>query len=440
MSTLAAAPVAAPATILCVDDEPNILASLQRLFRKNQFRVLCADSAAAGLAILAREAVDIVISDMQMPECNGADFLERVRASWPGTMRLLLTGYADIDAIVGAINRGEIYRYVTKPWTEADIMQVVHDALARRALEHEKSRLERLTRDQNLSLLELNTTLEDRVRERTAELQSAQQALMATNARLKANFLTSIKVLSGMIEMRGGSMAGHARSVADLARRIALRMGLSAREAQDVFVAGLLHEIGKTGFPDTLLHMPEYALKGDALGQYRKYPQAGAMLLLPLDELRIAARIVGAHRERFDGTGFPSRLAGFDIPLGARILAVAYDFAALQSGQLVQRLVDGKQAAVLLAESRGKRYDPDVIEAFYDVRTGRHLADEVADMAMAIPQLRPGMTLGRDLVSDDGALLLSADHVLSERLLKQLADFERRSGTTLQLYIKTAAS
>jgi hypothetical protein len=160
---------------------------------------------------------------------------------------------------------------------------------------------------------------------------------------------------------------------------------------------------------------------------------------MPLEELREAARIVGAHRERFDGTGFPNRLAGFDIPVGARILAVAYDFEALQSGQLVQRQLDARQAAGLLAESRGKRYDPDVIEAFYDVRTGRHVVDEVSDITMGVSQLRPGMALARDLVSEEGALLLSADHVLNDRMLKQLADFERRSGTTLQLYIKTGA-
>lgn len=439
MSAAAAAAAGAtlPATILCVDDEPNILASLQRLFRKHHFRVLCADGAAAGLAVLEQETIDVVISDMRMPECSGTDFLERVRERWPTTMRLLLTGYADVGSIVGAINRGEIYRYITKPWNDEDILLVVRDALGRRTLEQEKQRLEKLTREQNRSLLELNATLEERVRERTLELHSAQQALLASNHRLKGNFLTSIKILSSMIEMRGGAMAGHARGVADLARKVALRMGLSAREAQDVFVAALLHEIGKIGFPDAMLRMPEYVLKGDALGRYRRYPQLGEQLLMPLEELREVARIVGAHRERFDGTGFPNRVAGFDIPVGARILAVAYDFEALQSGQLVQRQLDAGQAAGLLAESRGKRYDPDVIEAFYDVRTGRHVMDEVSDIAMGVHQLKPGMTLARDLVSDEGALLLSAEHVLNERLLKQLADFERRSGTSLQLHIKT---
>lgn len=440
LSAIAPSPAQAQATILCVDDEPNILASLQRLFRKNHFRVLCADGAAAGLAVLEREEVDIVMSDMRMPHCSGTDFLDSVRQRWPCTMRLLLTGYADVGSIVGAINRGEIYRYITKPWNEEDILLVVRDALGRRTLEQEKGRLEQLAQAQNRSLLALTGTLEERVRARTQELQSAQLAVLASNDRLKSNFLTSIKILSGMIEMRGGALAGHARAVAHLARKVAVRMGLSQREAQDVFLAGLLHEIGKTGFADGLLHMPEYAMKGDALGQYRKYPQLGEQLLMPLEELRLAARIVGTHRERFDGTGFPGRLSGFDIPVGARILAVAYDFEALQSGQLVQRRLDARQAAALLAESRGKRYDPDVIEAFYDVRTGRHVTEEVADIAMGVSQLRAGMRLGRDLVSAEGALLLSADHVLSERLLKQLADYERRAGATLQLFIKTGSA
>jgi len=100
--------------------------------------------------------------------------------------------------------------------------------------------------------------------------------------------------LSGLVETRSGAVAGHGRRVADLARRIALRMGLSQREAQDVFVAGLLHEIGKTGLPDDLIAMPESLLKGENLGLYRKYPVLGEQLLMPLEELREAARIIRA--------------------------------------------------------------------------------------------------------------------------------------------------
>jgi response regulator RpfG family c-di-GMP phosphodiesterase len=430
---------AAPAgTILCVDDEPNILSALRRLFRRENYRVLCAGSAAAGWAALEEEHVDIVISDMQMPEVNGTEFLERVRQRWPDTLRLLLTGHADHEATVGAINRGEVWRYITKPWNEDAILLVVRDALERQALQREKARLEVLTRQQNERLLELNATLEERVRDRTAALSAAQKSLQGSHERLKSNFLTLIKVLSGLVETRGGAAAGHGRRVADLARRLALRMGLSQRETQDVFVAGLLHEIGKTGLPDDLIAMPESLLKGENLGLYRKYPILGEQLLMPLEELREAARIIRAHRERFDGAGFPEGVAGFDIPLGARILAVARDFEALQRGLLVQRQLDATQATDLVVEGSGKRYDPGVVEAFYDIRTGRSMTDDIADVAVGVAGLKPGMVLSRDLLSAEGTLLLSADHVLNDRMVRQLSDFERRSAMQLQLYVKVA--
>ncbi|MGE5622881.1 MAG: response regulator, partial [Bacillota bacterium] len=127
MSVVAALPDAAPdktARILFVDDEQNILASLRRLFRTQGFQVMTADSAKAGLSMLETEAVDLVISDMRMPEMDGARFLEQVRRRWPDTIRILLTGYSDIQSIMDAINRGEIYRYITKPWDDNDIVLV----------------------------------------------------------------------------------------------------------------------------------------------------------------------------------------------------------------------------------------------------------------------------------------------------------------------------
>lgn len=438
-SAMATAPHPA-ATILCVDDEPNILSSLRRQFRKENYRVLCAGSGADGVALLERETVDIVISDMRMPKMDGTEFLECVRRRWPATLRLLLTGQADVESTIGAINRGEIYRYITKPWNEDALLLVVRDALERLTLGREKDRLEALARQQNEALRELNATLEQRVRARTGELSAARNALQDSNERLKTNFLTLIRILSGMVDRRGGAIPGHGRRVADLARRVALRMGLPAREAQDVFVAGLLHEIGKTGLPDALLDLPESLLKGDYLARYRHYPQLGEQLLMPLEELREPARIIRSHRERFDGTGFPDGARGFDIALGARILAVARDFEALQKGMLVQNQVDARRATELVAESRGKRYDPAVVEAFYDIRTGRSIAEDIAEIALDVGQLRPGMALSRDLLAADGALLLSADHVLDERMLRQLAEFESRSGHRLQLFIRSGAA
>ena len=141
---------AAPAfTLLCVDDEANILSALRRLFRPHGYTVLTAGGGEEGLEILAREPVDLIISDMRMPVMDGARFLGEARKRHPDTVRLLLTGYADMESTIEAINAGQISRYISKPWNDQDVLLTVREALERKQLEKEKARLEALTRSQN---------------------------------------------------------------------------------------------------------------------------------------------------------------------------------------------------------------------------------------------------------------------------------------------------
>lgn len=423
--------------ILCVDDEPHILSALRRLFRTQGYETLCAGSAREGLDLLTGHPVDVVISDMRMPGVDGVKFLEQARLACPQAVRMLLTGYADVAQIMGAVNRGEIYRYITKPWDDTEIVLVVRHALERSMLEREKRRLEALTRHQNEQLRQLNQGLEAQVAERTAQLKDAHDDLMASNEKLKRSFLTSIRVFSSIIELRSAHLAGHSRRVADLARRLAQRMGMDAQEVQQVFVAGLLHDIGKIGFPDTLLELPVSMMNGDQLNWYREYPARGQRLLMPLEDLAEAAALVRAHQERFDGEGYPDRLAGLDIPLGARILALASDYDNLQIGVLARGRLSREQAAALVVERRGKRYDPAVVAAFVELTTGRSAAPEgPPDRELRVAALRPGMRTARDLVMRDGQLLLSADHVLTERLIAQIADFEASTKEQFTVHVR----
>ncbi|MDL2355773.1 MAG: response regulator [Pseudomonadota bacterium] len=427
-------PANAVPTLLCVDDEPNILAALRRLFRPAGYRVLVAESGAAGLLVLENDSVDLVISDMRMPEMDGAQFLEQVRARWPDTIRLLLTGYSDVGAILAAINRGEIYRYITKPWDDNDIQLVVRHALERRTLGLEKDRLEALTRQQNETLMTLNDSLEAKVAARTGELKAAHDTLVASNDKLKRNFITTIKILSGMIEMRGSHLAGHARHVADLARRLAIKLGMDAKQSQEVFIAALLHDIGKIGFSDELLDIPANRLAGDHLGNFRKHPLRAEQLLMPLEDLRGGAAIVRAHMERFDGAGFPDGLSGLAIPQGARILALASDYHNLQNGALLGRRVLPEDAKQIIYNSSGKRYDPAVVAAFRALFEG-DIIEPPADLALLSRQLVPGMVLSRDLVTRDGVMLLSAEHLLDAGLIRQVQDFESKSESRLAIRV-----
>lgn len=426
-------------SVLCVDDEPNILSSLRRLFKGAGLEVQVANGGAAGLEVLKSRSFDVVISDMRMPEMDGTEFLERVRESWPDTIRLLLTGYSEIASIVGAINRGEIYRYVAKPWDDNDIVLIVRQAIERKQLEAEKRQLEVLTAQQNVQLRELNATLEARVLERTEQLRLANSALQSANERLKSAFITSIKVFSTLLELRGGTLSGHSRRVADLSRRIAVSMGLDASVAQDIFVAALLHEVGKVGFSDELLATPVALMIPAQFDEYRRHPFYAEQLLFPLTELRAATDIIVAQFERFDGTGVPGKLADQAIPVGARILSVASDYDAMQIGTLVQRKLTAEEARTLIVHGSGKRYDPQVVQAFMlvlvppvaVVQERSRREREISDSSL----LQPGMVLSRDLITPSGLLMLSAEHVLDARLIQKIRDFERVGALQLRISV-----
>jgi response regulator RpfG family c-di-GMP phosphodiesterase len=429
----------APATLLFVDDEPGILSSLRRLFRPHGYRILVAESGALGLAELEKTSVDLVISDMRMPEMDGATFLKAVRQRWPDTVRILLTGYADVTSTVAAINEGEIYRYVSKPWDDNEIVNTVREALERYRLKQENLRLTALTQSQNEELKGLNASLEQKVAERTAELRQALSFVEQSHGELKKSFLTSVQVFAGLIELRSGPagsrLAGHGRRVADMARNLAQRLGMGDVEVQNIMLAGLLHDVGKMGLPDDLLGKAFNTLSQDQRALVMKHPVIGQNILIAIDKFKDAAILVRHHHESFDGNGYPDRLAGMSIPQGSRILAVVNDYDSLQIGTLVQRPLRPEEALAFIADNRGKRYDPATVDAFLKLisETRKTVPTEVSLRTM---HLKPGMVVSRDLPHRDGYLLLAKGSVLTGDIIGQLVKLEQSEQQTLTLYIR----
>ncbi|MFA6921588.1 MAG: HD domain-containing phosphohydrolase [Gallionella sp.] len=427
-----------PATVLFVDDEASILSSLKRLFRPFGYRILTAENGAQGLEVLAQERVDLVVSDMRMPGMSGAQFLEKVRERWPETVRILLTGYAEMSATIEAINKGQIYRYVSKPWEDNDITLTVKHALQQKKLEREKQRLEELTYNQNEELKDLNAHLEEKVLARTNALNQSMQLLDVAHERLKKSFITSVRVFSNLIEMRNPSKSGHSRRVADLARLLAQSMGMSAAEVQDTFIAGLLLDIGKIGLPDRLQDKPLSNMTFDERAEVFKYPVKGEMALMALEQLQGAAKLIRSHRERFDGGGYPEHLSGLSIPLGARILSVAKDYDTALMGTDFVRPLNQAQALLMLQDGKSKCYDPAVLNAFLEIlckisSTSKNSSESI----FRAGQLKPGMVLSRDLMSTHGEMLLSKGHVLDENIIDQIRGFDRMNGHPLTIHIQT---
>jgi response regulator RpfG family c-di-GMP phosphodiesterase len=430
--------VASP-TLLFVDDEPGILSSLRRLFRPHGYRIFIAGGGAAGLEILEKEQIDLVISDMRMPEMDGAAFLKEVRGRWPNVMRILLTGYADISSTVAAINQGEIYRYISKPWDDNEIVSVVREAIERNNLKLENERLTALTQAQNDALKALNASLEQKVAERTAELRQALAFVEQAHGELKKSFLTSVQVFAGLIELRSGSVgtqiAGHGRRVAEHARSVAQRLGLSDGEVQNIMLAGLLHDVGKLGLPDELLGKAFNALGAEHRAQVMKHPLIGQNVLMGIDKFKEAALLVRHHHECYDGSGYPDRLAGIAIPQGSRILQVANEYDSLQIGTLVQRPLKPAEAMRFLVENRGKRYDPVVVDTFLKLISETQDTGPV-ELPLRSMHLKPGMVLTRDLNHGDGYMLLAKGSVLTAEIIAKLLKMEHSEQQKLTLHIR----
>jgi response regulator RpfG family c-di-GMP phosphodiesterase len=427
MNPATAAPAAteAKATLLFVDDEPNILSALQRLFRPAGYRIFTAPGGVEGLALLEREKIDLIVSDMRMPQMDGAAFLEQAAKRWPQTVRILLTGYADLTSAVAAVNRGNIYRYLSKPWEDNDIKLTIAQAL-------ERQRLESLVAAQNAELKELNNNLEARVRARTEEVRQVLAQLELTHDELKKTYVTAVKVFANLIEMRQQHSAGHASRVAEQILTLLPRLRLPDGDAQALHFAALLHDIGKIGFPDRLLQTPYDHLSASDRELYHQHPVVGQNALLALESLQDAASLIRAHREHLDGSGYPDALQGEQIPLGARALLIVSDYDALVHGLRTGTPLTPRQAQDILIAHKGKRYDGRVVEIYLDILRAPPPATE---RELTTDQLQPGMVLARDLRNGKGLMLIGKGRELSAALIPKLQAIEKQEGARYAVYV-----
>ncbi|MDY7032163.1 MAG: response regulator [Thermodesulfobacteriota bacterium] len=165
-------------TVLCVDDEQNILKSLQRLLRREDYSIVTASSGEEGLELLEKHPMSLVISDQRMPEMTGIQFLKEAKRISPSTIRMILSGYTDIDSITSAVNEGNIYKFILKPWNDGELKLTIKRALEQYDLVSENEKLHEKIRKQNEELKAFNKDLERKVHERTEELMFRNQVLV----------------------------------------------------------------------------------------------------------------------------------------------------------------------------------------------------------------------------------------------------------------------
>lgn len=342
----------APRAVLLVDDDEALLSAMVRLLRPDGLRVLTAPNADRALHVLEAEGagVGVVVTDYVMPGMNGADLLRAVRLRWPDATRILATGNADLSGAARAVNEGQVSRLITKPADPDLFREVVASALADSELVLENRRLRLLAEEQAVRLQQWNQRLEELVSERTADVEKA-------NLSLERGLLDTVRLLLAFLERRLPDRANRCREVARLAGRLGRRAGLAPEMLRRVQVAALIFDIGLIGLPDPIIRQPAARMPDAARLQYEQHPVIGQTMLSTVEPFAETAAWIRHHHERWDGRGYPDRLAGPAIPLPSRIIALAdgYLEAVLQEGGTAPRWRSAQRAA--------GAFDPDLVEA-----------------------------------------------------------------------------
>jgi putative nucleotidyltransferase with HDIG domain len=347
-----------PPGVLFVDDEVNILKALARLFRGEPVRVFTASSAPEALALIRAESIQVVVSDQRMPGTSGVKLLSQVRERNPEIVRILLTGHTEIEVAIEAINHGNIFRLLTKPWNDQELRAVIRQALEDYSVRAEIVRLNQLTWAQNAQLQEMNNQLERKVGERTSELS-------AKNRELRKAYLSTVRALSEAVDAKDPYTRGHSERVGVYASRIARELNCRREFIERIYLAGLLHDIGKIGVPDAIIGKPERLSAGE-YALMKNHPEIGARILEPVEFLADVVECVRHHHEWYDGSplGYPARLSAEAIPYPSRIILVADTVEAMTSDRPYRRALDFERVTGEIERFSGTQFDPLVASAF----------------------------------------------------------------------------
>jgi response regulator RpfG family c-di-GMP phosphodiesterase len=343
--------------ILLVDDEPNILAAYQRQLR-NQFNVETALGAEEALGKLGHGSpFAVVVSDLRMPGINGIEFLARVRIEYPDSIRIMLTGNADLDSAIEAINEGSIFRFMTKPCPPETMAKVLAAGL-------EQHRL-----------------------------------VQAEKELLEKTLSGSVKLLSEILALASPAAYGRAARVRRTVRQLAAEMRLVNTWGLDL--AAMLSQVGCVAVPDdTLRRIFDGQSVSDQEQQlFDSHPRLGFRLISNIPRLEEVANVVHYQHKNYDGSGFPpDEKIGEDILLGARLLHLALDYDSLASS--------GRrgQVAIYTLRQKAHLYDPRALRALQDV-----IESEAgfAIRELLISDLEDGMLIAEDIISPGGVLLVS---------------------------------
>lgn len=312
--------------ILIVDDEPDNLALLYRTLR-GKYDIAKSTSPLAALEMLKQEHFNCILSDHKMPEMDGVEFLKRSYDIAPDTMRLLVTAYTDAGILIDAINYAKIYRYIKKPYNPNELMLIVENALEYWQLKAD------------------NTVLVND---------------------LKELFAGTVTAIVEALDAKDSYTLGRSRRVTFYAVKMAKALHLSETTTGKIELAGLLHDIGMIGVSDDILAKVE-RLTEEEYSEIKKHVHHSVRILDDIKQLGDVVEIIKYHHEFYDGTGYPYSKKGEEIPIGARIIAIADAFDSMVTPKVYRQQVVPAEALAKIKAATGTQFDPHIVECFEQI-------------------------------------------------------------------------
>jgi response regulator RpfG family c-di-GMP phosphodiesterase len=396
-------------TILIVDDEPIVLGALKETLERERFHVVACNSPIKALTILAERDFAVIISDQKMPEMVGLDFLIESRRLRPNASRVLITAVLALPTIVDAINKGEIFRFVAKPWLREELIATVRNAVQRHELVTQNNALHAETRDLNTQLVTANAELAKRVE----DLERQHQQLDAANRRLATNYEHSLELCRRILTTYDPILGNQAKTLVEFAVQMAATENFTDEERHALRASAWLCDLGLIGVPREMLRA--FRTKSDSLTERERltlhhHPIYSQTLATLVDDAPGVGDSTRSHHERFDGAGYPDGLSGDAIPWTARCLAVAVAF--VESGLPKAAAIDA------ILEESGKAFDPEAVRLFLKVTNLVQLPRQVREIMLH--ELETGMVLASGIYSPHGLLLIAEGQPLSPRTIQKI--------------------
>ena len=334
-----------PDRILVVDDEEPIRDIVSAMLTSAGYACKQASSGIEALAVLSfGEEFELMLSDLMMADLDGIGLLERTKEKYPLMPVVMVTAVHDISVALSAIRNGA-YDYLLKPFEREQLLATVS-----RALENRRLKMENRNYQMNLEAL---------VEARTDQLQAAM-------ANLERSYDITLAALGDALDLKDAETEGHSKRVTAFTIAIARAMGVPREQILVIARGAFLHDFGKVAIPDAILRKPG-KLDTREMDIMKEHCYHGYQMVKKIPFLVDAAEIVYSHQERFDGTGYPRKLKGEEIPLGARIFAVADTLDAITSDRVYRPAQSLQAAREEIAKWSGRQFDPEVVKVFLDM-------------------------------------------------------------------------